>query len=119
MWRGGGTGRLGGVWGGGVKGEHGEGGSDKGGLEGGEEVGFPDGNGVGGGEVEIGKGGGGGVDGVDKVPDGSGADAAEGGDDPREEEAAPCRGAGCVLGGFFGGAGGDRMAWASRAAAAA
>ena len=37
MWRGGGTGRLGGGWGGGVKGEHGEGGSDKGGLEGGEE----------------------------------------------------------------------------------
>ena len=36
LWRGGGTGRLGGGWGGGVKGEHGEGGSDKGGLEGGE-----------------------------------------------------------------------------------
>ena len=58
LWRGGGTGRLGGGWGGGwgggVKGEHGEGGSDKGGLEGGEEVGFPDGNGVGGGEVEVG-----------------------------------------------------------------
>ena len=72
---------MGGGWGGGVKGEHGEGGSDKDGLEGGEEVGFPGGNGVGGGEVEVGKGGGGGVDGVGKVPDGGGADAAEGGDD--------------------------------------
>ena len=53
---------------------------------------------MGGGEVEVGKGGGGGVDGVGKVPDGGGADAAEGGDDPREEEAAACGGAGGVLG---------------------
>ena len=44
---------MGGGWGGGVKGEHGEGGSDEGGLEGGEEVGFPDGNGVGGGDVGV------------------------------------------------------------------
>jgi hypothetical protein len=39
-------------------------------------VGFPGGDGVGGGEVEVGEGGGGGVDGVNKVPDGGGADAA-------------------------------------------
>jgi hypothetical protein len=70
-------------------------------------VGFPGGNGVGGSEVEVGEGGRGGVDRVDKVPDGGGADAAKGGDDPREEEAAARGGARGVFGGFFGGAGGD------------
>jgi hypothetical protein len=72
---------LGGGWGGGVEGEHGEGGSDEGGLEGGEEVGFAGSNGVGGCAVEVGKRGGGGVDGIDEMPDGGGADAAEGGED--------------------------------------
>ena len=66
----------------GMEGEHGVGGSDEGGVEGGEEVGFPGGDGVGGGEIEVGEGGGGGVDGVNKVPDGGGANAAKGGDDP-------------------------------------
>jgi hypothetical protein len=83
----------GGGWFGGVEGEHGVGGSDKGCVERGEEVGFSGGDGVGGGEVEVGEGGGGGVDRVDKVPDGGGADAAKGGDDPREEEAAARGGA--------------------------
>ena len=51
---------------------------------------------VGGCEVEVGEGGGGGVDGVDEVPDGGGANAAAGGDHPREEVAATCGGAGGV-----------------------
>jgi hypothetical protein len=56
-----------------------------------------------------------------EVTDGGGADAAEGCEDPREEEAAPRGRAGGVLGGFFGGTGGEpvMMAWASKAAAAA
>ena len=56
-------------------------------MEAGEELGFALGDGVGGGAGEAGKGGGAGVYGVDVVPDGGWAHAAERGEDPRDEEA--------------------------------
>ena len=66
--------------------EHGVASAHKGGLEVGEKFGLPEGDGVVGGGGKAVEGGGRGVDGVDVVPDGGGADATEGGDDPREED---------------------------------
>ena len=56
-----------------------------------------------GGAVEAGKGGGGGVGGVDEVPNGGGAYAKECGDDPWEEDASAMGGAVGMFFGFFGG----------------
>ena len=83
--------------------EHVEVGSDEGGVECGEEGGFTAGNEVVGGAVEAGKGGGGGVGGVDEVPNGGGAYAKECGDDPWEEDASAVGGAVGVFFVFFGG----------------
>ena len=95
-------------------------------MEGGEEVGFAGGDDVAFGFGGAGEAGGGGVDGVDIVPDGLGAHATKGGEDPRKEEAVAGGGAGAVFVGFFGGAalddvggvadGGGEVGWEEGAA---
>ena len=91
--------------------EHGEAGAYEGSLEVGEEGCLAAGDGVVCGLEEAGEGRGGGVDGVDVVPDGGGAHAPKGRDDPWEEEAVAGSGSCGVFGGFLRGSGGDDRLW--------
>ena len=76
-------------------------------MEGGKEVGFTGGDGMDGGAGVSGEVGGGGVNGVDVVPDGGGAHTTVSGKDPGQEEAISGGGSCGVFSGLFEGTCGD------------